>query len=192
MKDTLNSRKLKVPVTNLLKKVFSRERFSARLDVGVGERGLSERGKDGDLSLDVWLESSPDGIRIKGDITGFVTMECTRCLSEYGQELDIKVDEFYRRPGLSTVTAEGKVSSHTIEVPEEDGYVVDEGMIDLNLLLNDYVILSLPIKRICDERCKGLCQVCGTNLNEGECGCVMEDVDPRLEVLRDLLDRKEG
>jgi uncharacterized protein len=53
-------------------------------------------------------------------------------------------------------------------------------------------MLSLPIKRLCDEQCKGLCQVCGADLNEGECGCVVEEIDPRLATLRDLLDRKEG
>lgn len=162
------------------------------MDVGVGEHGLYERGKDGDLKLDVWLESSPDGIRVKGKVGGVVSMECTRCLQDYGQELDIDVDEFYRRPGLSIVNPEGRTASHEIEVPEEDEYIVDEGIIDLNLLLNDYVMLGLPIKRLCDELCKGLCEVCGANLNEAECGCVIEDIDPRLAPLRELLDRKEG
>ncbi len=192
MKDTLNSRKLKVSVTNLAKKVFSRERFSTIVDVGVGEHGLYERGKEGDLKLDVWLESSPDGIRVKGEIIGTVGMECTRCLSEYTQELDIDVDEFYRRPGLSTVNRESRVAAHEVEAPEEDEYIIDEGMIDLNLLLNDHIMLNLPIKRLCDERCKGLCQVCGTNLNDEACGCVIEDIDPRLAPLRELLDRKES
>jgi DUF177 domain-containing protein len=192
MKDGLNSRKLKVSVTNLLRKVFSRERFRAVLDIAVGEHGLQEKGRDGDLQLDVWLESSPDGIRVKGKITGTVGLECTRCLQEYRQDLEINVDEFYRRPGLSAIEPEGRTAQHEIEVLEEDEYIIDEGMIDLNLLVNDNVILSLPIKHLCDEHCKGLCQVCGGNLNEEECGCVVEDIDPRLAPLRDLLDRKEG
>jgi uncharacterized protein len=192
MKDTLNSRKLKVSVTNLLKKVFSKEKFRATVEVGVGESGLYERGKDGGLDVDVRLESSPDGIRVKGRITGSVVMECTRCLKEFDQALNIDVDEFYRRPGLSVASPEGRAAPHEIEVPEEDEYIIDEGMIDLNLLVNDNVMLSLPIKRLCDEQCKGLCQVCGADLNEEECGCVVEEIDPRLATLRDLLDRKEG
>jgi uncharacterized protein len=192
MNDLLNSRKLKVSVTNLLRNVFSRERFSAVLDVAVGERGLYEQGKDGGLELNVWLDSSPDGIRVKGTITGSVAMECTRCLAEYRQELDVGVDEFYRRQGLGVASPEGRHAAHEVEVPEEDEYVINEGMIDLNLLVNDNVVLSLPIKRLCDEHCKGLCQVCGANRNLEECGCVIEDVDPRLAPLRDLLDRKEG
>lgn len=190
MAEKLNSRQLRVPVTNLLKKVFSRERFTANLDIAVSEHGLLERSDRGDLSLEVWLESSPDGIRVKGKIRGSVYMECTRCLEEYRQDLDIAVDEFYRRPGLATVDGEGRRLAEA-DVQEEDEYVIADGAIDMNLMLNDAVMLSLPIKHLCSEECKGLCQVCGKNLNEGECGCTQESVDPRLEVLRTLLEPGE-
>ena len=190
MADKLNSRQLKIPVTNLLKKVFSRERLTADLDVAVAEHGLVEKSDRGDLKLEVWLESSPDGVRVKGVIRGSVSMQCTRCLEEYRQELEIAVDEFFRRPGLSTVTGDGRRLSGA-DVQEEDEYVIDEGTIDLNLLVNDAVMLSLPIKYLCDEGCRGLCQTCGKNLNEGECGCVTESIDPRLEVLRALLEEEE-
>ena len=187
MSETLNARKLKVPVTNLQKRVFSKERFTAHLDIGVGESGLFERSDRGDLYLELWLESSPDGIRVKGAITGSVFMECSRCLEEYRQGLDVAVDEFYRRPGLGAVT-DGGGRLAGAEVPEEDEYLVDEGMIDLNLLVNDAVMLNLPMRRLCDDGCRGLCQECGRNLNEGDCGCVRESIDPRLEVLRTLLE----
>lgn len=187
MAEALNSRQLKVAVTNLRKKVFSRERFSASLDIGMGERGLYEKGDRGDLRLEFWLESSPDGIRVTGNITGTIRMECTRCLEEYRQELDIETDEFYRRPGLGAVTSDGRQLPQE-EVGEEDEYIISEGLIDLNLLVNDAVMLSLPIKRLCRDDCRGLCPHCGRNLNEGECGCAGESVDPRLEGLRALLE----
>jgi len=190
MADKLNSRQLKIPVTNLLKKVFSRERFAANLDIAVAEQGLVEKSDRGDLKLEVWLESSPDGIRVKGAIRGSVSMDCTRCLEGYRQNLEIAVDEFFRRPGLSTVTGDGRKLAGA-DVQEEDEYVIDEGTIDLNLLVNDAVMLSLPIKHVCDEECRGLCQTCGKNLNEGECGCVGENIDPRLEVLRALLEEED-
>lgn len=166
--------------------------MSARLDVGAGESGLFQRGGRGGLNLDLWLEGNPDGVRAKGTVTGSVCMECTRCLEPCRQHLDIEVDEFYRRPGMGALSADGRLLKAGGDVQEEDAYVIEEGVIDLNLLLNDAVMLSLPIKRLCREDCRGLCQVCGRNLNEGECGCVVEDIDPRLEVLRTLLDREEG
>ncbi|MCL6560327.1 MAG: DUF177 domain-containing protein, partial [Firmicutes bacterium] len=48
------------------------------------------------------------------------------------------------------------------------------------------IILALPMKAVCREECPGLCPGCGRNLNEGRCGCVNEDIDPRLSVLKDF------
>lgn len=186
--DVLDSRLLKVPVESLMKKLFSRERFFADIDVGLGDKGLFERGDRGGLRLDFWLESSPDGIRVKGRMSGSIALECTRCLGEYRQEMDIRVDEFYRRPGLGAATPEGKPLPWEVEVPEEDEYLIDEGMIDLNVLVNDAVLLSLPIKRLCRTECRGICPYCGTDLNVSTCDCRVDRVDPRLEVLRQLLD----
>jgi uncharacterized protein len=192
MAENIAFRKLKIPVTNLMKRVFTQERFQTRLDVGVGEHGLYEKGGKGDLVLDLRLDSSPDGVRVRGRIEGSVGMDCTRCLEEYRQELNIEVDEFYRRPGLTLAGAEEKGLPLGGEIPEEDEYVIDEGTIDLNVLVNDLVLLSIPIKHLCREDCRGLCQVCGANLNREKCDCLRESVDPRLEVLRTLLDRDES
>ena len=192
MAEGLKSRKLKVSVTNLQKKVFSKERFSTYLDVGIKEDGLYERGGKGDLMVDLWLESSPDGIRAKGNIRGHAGMECTRCLKEYQLELHIDVDEFFRRPGLDVVEEGGRRITGEAEALEEDDYVIEEGVIDLNLLVNDAVMLNLPIKHLCSEDCRGLCPICGIDLNQEECGCSRDSIDPRLEILRTLLDREEG
>lgn len=188
----MDSRELKVSVTNLLKRVFTKERFSAYLDVGISDEGLYERGGGGNLGVECWLESSPDGIRVKGKISGKVGMQCTRCLKEYSRELDIDVDEFFMRPGLTQVDEDGLKLNLDSETGEEDDYIIEEGVIDLNVLVNDAVMLSLPMRCLCREDCKGLCQVCGINLNEGECGCEVSDIDPRLEVLRTLLDQDDS
>ena len=50
------------------------------------------------------------------------------------------------------------------------------------------LILSLPFKNLCREDCRGLCPICGKNLNEGLCGCRPQTADPRLEILRQLID----
>lgn len=192
MADMLDSRILRVPVANLMKKLFTRERVRADLDLGVGREGLRELGKRGGLKLDLWLESNPDGIRVKGRLCGSVSLECTRCLAEFRQQMDVAVDEFYRRSGLSTVTPQGRPLPREMEVPEEDEYLVEEGFIDLNVLVNDAVMLNLPIKRLCSPECRGLCPRCGKDLNQGECGCVVEEFDPRLEVLRQLLQGEPG
>lgn len=73
---------------------------------------------------------------------------------------------------------------------EQDGdeyIVVKNRTLDLDELVNEEVVLSLPSKILCKEDCKGLCAQCGANLNTEKCNC-KKDVDPRMEALLQLLD----
>lgn len=71
---------------------------------------------------------------------------------------------------------------------EEDDYIpVEDYKLDLDELLRSDILLELPYKFLCREECKGLCPSCGKNLNEGPCGCHSRQVDPRLEVLKKLI-----
>ena len=55
--------------------------------------------------------------------------------------------------------------------------------------LYEQIEMEFPIRFLCKEDCRGLCQRCGRNLNEGECGCTQKEIDPRLEPLRALLEK---
>jgi uncharacterized protein len=74
------------------------------------------------------------------------------------------------------------------EIEEDDlttaFYENDE--IDLGHLMHEQFVLSLPMKPLCEEACKGLCPECGTNLNRGTCDCKPLWEDPRLAALREL------
>lgn len=87
----------------------------------------------------------------------------------------------------------GKLVEKTDKI-EQDGedeiiYYVDEKL-DLAEYIISTIILSLPMKPLCHEECKGLCPKCGTNHNKEDCQCVIEDVDPRLAILKDLFPKK--
>ena len=62
-------------------------------------------------------------------------------------------------------------------------------MVDLIDLMREQFVLALPMKPLCEEACKGLCAVCGTNLNKTQCGCAPKWEDPRLAPLKSLLSR---
>jgi uncharacterized protein len=59
--------------------------------------------------------------------------------------------------------------------------------IDLRDDIRDYILLAVPMKKLCSEECKGLCPKCGKNLNDGPCNCKDEKVDPRWEPLQQLI-----
>lgn len=97
-------------------------------------------------------------------------LQCDRCLEPFDLPLELDYDEEFRPAGGA-----GKSGD----------------VLDLSEGFMEAVILVLPIKRLCREECRGLCPKCGTNLNQGNCGCREERVDPRLAPLRQLLSKKE-
>ena len=58
--------------------------------------------------------------------------------------------------------------------------------LDTDLLILGEILPSLPEKVLCREDCKGLCPMCGKNLNEGACGCRQEPSDPRMAQIQDI------
>jgi len=74
------------------------------------------------------------------------------------------------------------------EVEEEDLSTAfyDDQKIDLAQLMREQFYLALPMKPLCGDGCRGLCPVCGTNLNRGTCDCNREWEDPRLAVLKNI------
>lgn len=70
---------------------------------------------------------------------------------------------------------------------DDDFLLVQNMSLDVDELVLTDILLNLPMKFLCSENCKGLCMHCGKNLNEGLCGC-RKPIDPRLEVLKQLLD----
>ncbi|MDR1563761.1 MAG: DUF177 domain-containing protein [Oscillospiraceae bacterium] len=76
----------------------------------------------------------------------------------------------------------------TLEGEEvNDLILVENNRLDLDDLALSDILLELPSKHLCTAACKGLCPKCGTNLNQGECGCEKHEIDPRLAVLKTLL-----
>ena len=80
------------------------------------------------------------------------------------------------------VTDESEVESEDLdEANYIDGYTLD-----VDQLVGSEILIGWPTKILCSEDCKGICSVCGQNLNEGSCDCEDTSLDPRMSVIRDL------
>ncbi len=112
-------------------------------------------------------------ITLRGTIKSAMELHCHRCLERF--ELCFSTD-FNEEFPLNTKVIEGEI---------QEG--IKDHIIDIRNLVENTVLLSLPMKRLCDENCKGLCERCGANLNKEQCSCVTEKIDPRLAVLKQLL-----
>jgi uncharacterized protein len=103
---------------------------------------------------------------------------CDRCASEYEKE----IISSYRMVYLF----EQEIPNSENEKAEISYIHPDTERIDISEDVKDYAMLAVPMKKLCRDDCKGLCQHCGKNLNEGACGCKSEEIDPRWEPLLEL------
>ena len=98
---------------------------------------------------------------------------CDRCLKETVKSYEVNI---------------GRVIVVSLENEENDDIaVVPDMQLDLEDFCYPDIVMSLPTKLLCKDSCKGLCSVCGKNLNDGDCGCQTREIDPRLAALAELL-----
>ena len=96
------------------------------------------------------------------------------------------------RCGLPTetrheVTLEKSLAPEIAGSDSDEIILVEDYKLDLDELIYTEVIISLPMKHLCQKECKGICASCGKNLNDGKCNCNTKQIDPRLQALADLL-----
>jgi uncharacterized protein len=65
----------------------------------------------------------------------------------------------------------------------------DADKIDIKSDVREFALLSIPMKKLCKEDCKGLCYKCGKDLNKEQCTCSAEEIDPRWKPLMNLKDK---
>ncbi len=109
------------------------------------------------IRLEGEVESDRGNIYLSGILTTELKAPCNRCMCETIYHMETEVTESFESVVKSTV--------------------------DLFPVIVETVLVSLPMKVLCHEECKGICSACGQNLNEKSCDCDLEYTDPRLEKL---------
>ncbi len=114
---------------------------------------------------------------IEGQIICKYKENCARCLKEFEQE--IKTSLSGKLVNIASID----------EVEDTDEVIIryENKKLDIKDAVIKEIILKLPMKSLCKSNCKGICPKCGKDLNTGECDCVIEDIDPRLAKLKELL-----
>lgn len=118
----------------------------------------------GDVIVDCKMDKSPHQIVLSCETSANTKLICDRC----SQEFDTVLKQDFVLTFLFSKTESGSEDFNFRYLsPEED-------KIDLSKDVFEYAELSVPMKKLCSEDCKGLCPKCGTNLNENNCGCKLE------------------
>lgn len=126
-----------------------------------------------DLKGSVRMSRTAQGLYADGRLGAHATVECVRCLEPFEQDLDVEVHDLFVYPP-------SQATDPLLTIPET-------GILDLNPLLREYLLLDVPLRPLCRPDCKGLCPICGKDLNTGPCEHPAVEIDPRLSALRTLL-----
>ena len=162
----------------------------------IDKAGEPDDGSEADEPIDTTIDrvvfAGP--VRVSGEIVnmgGYMRFEaeasieydaeCARCLKPLHRSFSVTLER--------TVVTEGSLEN-TPEDEADDYLEAAGGWIDPDRTIVEELMMEFPTRELCSEDCKGLCPKCGKDLNEGDCGCVKKEIDPRLAILQKLLEKE--
>lgn len=130
----------------------------------------------GNVEVEVELKKAHNQLILDSSVLINSEFECDRCMSSFNKQLRSDYELVYLI-GVEPVESE---SDNIVYISSETD------VIDISNDVRDFAILAVPMKKLCSEDCKGLCSVCGKNLNEEQCSCSKNDTDIRWLPLMEL------
>lgn len=164
-----------ISLKNLFEKDQNREEKTIPWDMDVFDTGMGSYSVTEASAVKAELfHAGKRRLQIRIEASCVLTVPCDRCLT------DVKI------PFAIDVSREidGKAKTNQDDF-DDTQYIVDESL-DLDKMIRDELLLAWPAKILCKEDCKGLCSVCGQNLNVSDCGCDREVKDPRMAAIQDI------
>lgn len=139
------------------------------------------------LRVELRARRKGEEVILRGSVAGEVEVACDRCLRAVRSPLAAEFEyDFTPQDAARETEDEGR----ELHAEDFNRAVYDESQIDMDALVREQVLLETPSRAICDEPCKGLCAKCGANLNEQDCGCAHEEIDPRWSALAGLKEKE--
>ncbi len=122
-------------------------------------------------------------VKINGQVETVLLLSCDRCLEEFPFEIQEKID-VELQPIASL-----KVSHEEVRLTKEELDVIffDGETIEVDEVIREQILLAVPMRKLCRAECRGLCPICGQNLNLKECGCKPKIKDSPFAILKKLV-----
>ena len=164
---------IKVNVAEIKKRLVGQKTFAFDLTPEELEISSEEMEILGTIRTEGSISNAGDVLLLKATMSAQVRRTCGRCLKEFTAVTKAEVlEKFY------------PTSAENIE---KDAFVYDSDVINITVPLRESLLLAEPLQALCQEDCKGLCPVCGVNLNEQTCECDTRTIDPRLAALKQFI-----
>ena len=137
------------------------------------------------LQLDLRLESVVEGVLVSGTVRGRAVGACVRCLEPVEEDLDVEIQELFAYADRAAHHQEAGAQD------DEDQHVIEGDLLDLEPVVRDAVVPTLPFQPVCREDCPGLCVECGVAL-ASDPEHHHETIDPRWAALQTLAGPAQG
>ncbi len=136
----------------------------------MGENFIFEK----PLNLAGTVTNNTKNLELSAKVSGEMQVRCARCAKPFITEVHFPVSEILLRE-------DGEIS------PDSDVVIFSGHEVDLTDIVADSFFMNVEGQYLCRPDCKGLCPVCGADLNETTCGCDNEVIDPRWAKLAELI-----
>ena len=155
------------------------------------------KSKTYDLELEMTQFHAPDGVygivekhpvnlvitnqgdkvlTVKGEADVCLEMPCSRCLEPVKVPFHLEIDQ----------KVDMKQTDEDRAADLDEQFYINGYNLDVDQLVGNELTLNLPMRVLCSEDCKGICNRCGTNLNRRTCDCAGKSLDPRMSVIQDI------
>lgn len=124
------------------------------------------------VKVDGTLRNSDGNLSLEAHAVAQFSTLCARCLEQIERTFEFDINEVF---------ADAPIDDDSEFLP------IVSNTIDLAVAVEDNFCTALPIRFLCSDDCRGLCHICGINLNKSTCSCDTEEIDPRLAKLKDFL-----
>lgn len=165
-----------IELSELIKNVGSEKSFSGECVMEpiryMGELVSFEK----PVKVDVSVKNVGGVLCLNGRAECEMLVNCGRCGKPLTEKMDFEIDESLLYEGSN------------VQMTDDEDVIVFSGYrFEMDEIVSNYIFMNLPIRYLCKEDCQGVCPKCGKDLNAGDCGCDKQEIDPRLEALKKLL-----
>ncbi len=168
-----------IDISTIVKSINKDETFECELSLSTFESRLGDYPilSKSPISLHVANQEN-ERLLIRGTVDVELGIACGRCLEEVPTKIHFDIDKTLK-------FCEGALVD---EEMEETDYLIGFEL-DVDKLVYAEILVNWPMRVLCKDDCKGICKVCGMNLNKGTCDCDSFVPDPRMAAFQDIFNK---
>ena len=170
---------MKIDISEIVKSVNKEGVNTVEIEMNefTSRLGTFQITRKSPLSLQI-ANHEDQSVSITGSVELEMMIPCGRCLTDVRTPIHFDIDKSLQ------ITDSGLVD----EEMEETDYLIGFEL-DVDKLVYAEILVNWPMKVLCKDDCKGICKVCGMNLNKGTCSCQKTELDPRMARVQDIFNK---